>query len=137
MSTRRWFLVALLVLLTGGVVIAITSEEDPGESEPAPPELIAQLPLKYGIGNLCRGADSPPWLVRRLNREVDVLVREIDRHPDWVVPYTIHYEGGDQETLELTISELGERVLDDLSYAEVAGSPCAPEVRERIESALG
>jgi hypothetical protein len=50
-------------------------------------ELQAQLPTEESLGNLCPGAETPPKVTRRLERQSEVLIRELERHPGWLVDY--------------------------------------------------
>ena len=112
----------------GGVASAV----DHANAEHVPPAVQRQLPLQLGFGNLCRDAQTPESLRRRIRREAEVLLRELDRRPDALVAYTYEYEGRAPETKDITIRRLAEQRLEELDRSQ----RCAPKLRQRLEQAL-
>jgi hypothetical protein len=93
-----------------------------------------QLPLDVSLGNLCPGAETPGPLRRDIERRAEVLLRELDRHPDWLVTNTYYpAESPDVEHRDITVRELAEEQLRDLK----SGLDCRLPLRGRLEHALG
>ena len=97
-----------------------------------PDALQAQLPTEESLGNLCPGAETPRKVVRRLERQTEVLIRELDRRPDWLVSYVFYYSDDPPERRDITVRELAEEQLRDLE----AGGRCAPRLQRRFRDAL-
>ena len=92
----------------------------------------ARLPTDESLGNLCPGAETPRKITRRLQRQVEVLIRELDRHPNWLVAYVYYYSDDPPERRNITVLELAEEQLRDLE----TGGDCVPELQRRIRAAL-
>jgi hypothetical protein len=112
-----------------------------GDSEPpgvVPDEVQAQLPLTLSLGNLCRGAETPPELAPELRGGARLMIRELRRHPDWLVTYTYYYEDAPEgERKEITVRKLAEEQLADLRSGSAAGlGKCSPDLQREIEDAL-
>jgi hypothetical protein len=128
----RWipaplFAVAALPALWGAVATVERGEHVPASLE-------RQLPIEASLGNLCPGAESDPEFVRRLRRQTDVLIRELERRPDDLVTYTYYdADSADEDRREITIRELAEEQLADI---ESGGPRCVPELERRIRAAL-
>ena len=96
-----------------------------------PAELRAQLPLEASLGNLCPGAETPRSARVQLERQAEVLLQELRRRPNDLVPYTYRWAHGGSDTKQITVRELAE---EQLMALEDAG--CAGRLERRIERAL-
>jgi hypothetical protein len=136
-ATRRGAAAAAIAFLIAFLPVAWAAAEqiDRADAPHAPPALERQLPIELTLANLCPGSETPPDVVRKLERQADVLLREVRAHPDWLVTYTYHYTDTDdpEDTREITMRELAEEQLRDL---EDYGSDCRPDLRERLRAAL-
>ena len=125
------FVAALVPVAWAGV-----EQVDRSGAPHAPSELEAQLPIELSLGNLCPGAETDPATVRKLKRQAEVLLREVEAHPDWLVTYTYYYSDTEdtEDTREITIEELAEEGLTSL---EAGGDGCQPELQHRLREAVG
>ena len=133
---RRGAAALAMTAFVCGLVVAIWAAVETTERATAqhvPAALQAQLPTELSLGNLCPGAETPRHLTARLRRQTDVLIRELHRHPDWLVSYVYYYSDDPEERTDITIRELAEEQLKDLE----SGGNCAPELQRRIRDALG
>ena len=89
------------------------------------------------LGNLCPGAETPPRLARELRHGARLMIRELERHPDWLVTRTYYYEDGDPagEQKQITVRKLAEEQLEALRSGSVIGK-CSPGLQREIENAL-
>lgn len=120
-------------LATPVVVLGAVETIDRSDAPHAPAELREQLPLKLHLANLCPGSATPKPLVSRLEAQARTLIRELDRHPDWLVPYTYYSSDFDDEHVTLTIEELAE---EELEFYEAAGPRCEGGYQTRLRAAL-
>jgi hypothetical protein len=133
--------VGLLVIAFAAIAVwpavwASTETEERSRAPHAPASLQAQLPIEYSLGNLCPHAETPPALARKIRHQGEVLLREVRRHPDWLVSYTYVYaDEAETVTKDITIRELAEQELGDL--ASGGGEDCLPSYRRRLEAGLG
>lgn len=97
-----------------------------------PDAVQAHLPTDESLGNLCPGAETPRGIMRRLRRQAEVLVRELDRDPNRLVSYVYYYSDDPPERKDITVRELAEEQLRDLE----TGGDCLPNVQRRIRDAL-
>jgi hypothetical protein len=138
-ATRRGGAAAIASFLValGPAVWAAIEQIDRSGSRHAPPELEAQLPIELTLGNLCPGAETPAPTVRMLERQAEVLLREVRAHPDWLVTYTYYYSDTEdpEDKREITIEELAQEQLQDLE--DFAPGDCRPDLRRRLREALG
>ena len=128
------FLVASvpLVWATGGTV-------QHAHAKRVPASLRAQLPIEWSLSVLCPKSGFPAGAARGVRRQAEVLLREVRRHPDWVLSYSYPYADQPGEfTRDMTIHELGEQELQSIKDLDGAtGKPCLPSYRRRLEAALG
>ena len=111
-----------------------SSAETTRRGEHVPASLERRLPIRLSLGNLCPDASTPPRLSRRLRRQTDVLIRELERRPDDLVTFTYYdAHSADDDRREITIRELTQEQLADL---ETGGRNCAPDLQRRIRAAL-
>jgi hypothetical protein len=106
---------------------------DRSDAPHAPAELKSRLPLELHLANLCPGSATPERLASRLETQARTLIREVDRHPDWLVPYTYASSDFPDEHKELTIEEFAE---EELELYEVAGQRCEGGYQTRLRAAL-
>jgi hypothetical protein len=131
---RRFRWIAIACFAAAALPPLWAASETIRRGEPVPAALERQLPIEYSLGNLCPGAESDPELVRRLRRETDVLIRELERRPDDLVTYTYHdAHSADEDRREITIRELAQEQLADI---ESGGPNCVPDLERRIRAAL-
>jgi hypothetical protein len=76
-----------------------------------------------------------------LRRQAEVLLRELERRPDWVVRYVYVYEDGTRNPEDITVRRLAEEQLELLDGGDeeelyLTGRHCEPELRERIRTGL-
>lgn len=95
------------------------------------PQVQADLPTKESLGNLCPGAETPSSVSRRLRRQGENLVRQLDRQPDALVSYVYYWSDEPAETKDITVRELAHEQLGDLTSG---GDNCAPELQQRSET---
>ncbi len=108
---------------------------DRSRSPHLPDRVQKQLPIRESLGNLCPGAGTPKAARRKLERGVELLVREIRRDPDALVTYTYHEaDTAERDREDITVAELAEIGLDDLNSA---GMRCRPDIQRKLEAALG
>jgi hypothetical protein len=119
-----------------GVLALGCSGEDESEPRQLPLSIQRQLPLDLSLGNLCPGAETPPELARELRRKAEVLLRELRLHPDFLVTYTFFTEEEGQVRESVTVRDVAELQLDDLKSGGSNLGECAPELQERLETAL-
>ena len=140
--TRRGAVVAGCAAAVA-VALAVELVVEGGEDEPPARELPAadqkRLPIKASLGNLCPGASTPQRFERRLRRQADRLLVELERRPDWLVDYTYYTEQHPPQRTTITVRELGEEALHDLEVFADAGGPreCEPELQQQLRAALG
>jgi len=94
-----------------------------------------RLPSDLHLANLCPGSATPKRLRARLEAQAETLIREVQRRPDWLVPYTYYYSEGEpsEERKEITIRELAE---EELGFYEAAGPRCTGGYQARLRAAL-
>lgn len=97
------------------------------------PQVQANLPTKETLSNLCPDAEIPAHVSRRLRRQGDHLVRELDRQPNALVSYVFYWSDQPAETKDITVRELAQEQLQDLNSG---GDNCAPDLQRRIRARL-
>lgn len=102
-------------------------------AEHVPDAVEAQLPTDESLGNLCPDAETPRKITRRLKHQIEVLIRELDRHPGWLVSYVYYYSDDPPERKNITVRELAEEQLKDLE----TGGNCVRALQRRIRDAPG
>ena len=135
LGPRAGFAAAPVFVLAALPTAAAAVETFERSREPHVPRAVQrQLPLDVSLGNLCPGAETPGPLRRDIEHRAEVLLRELDRHPDWLVTYTYYYaDSPDSERRDITVRELAEEELRDLK----ANPDCRLRLRGRLERALG
>ena len=126
--------------MIGGCVDTIPYAPDP-DAPRLPQSLQEQLPVELYLSNLCPSAETPPRLLRMLRRQANVLLRERERRPDWLLTYTFYFENSEPDTHDITVRQLAELQLQDLKTGdelerELTGRPCEPGLIRRLEEAL-
>lgn len=103
-----------------------------------PVALEKRLPTEERLGSLCVGAATPKRVRVRLEAQAETLIREVERRPDWLVPYTYYFsEGEDVQHRRITIRELAEEQLNSLEASGLETDPeCRPDLQERLRAVL-
>ena len=100
-----------------------------------PAAIQARLPTDGSLSNLCPGAEAPPALRRDARRRAEVLVRELDRHPDDLVTYTyILSDEPDPRREDITVRELAQEELEGL---KANGPRCELALQRRLRAGIG
>lgn len=94
-----------------------------------------RLPTDFHLANLCPGSVTPKRLRARLEAQAETLIREVQRRPDWLVPYTYYSSDTEPsvERREITVRELAE---EELGFYEAAGPRCKGGYQARLRAAL-
>jgi hypothetical protein len=122
-------------LLFAFALLASACSGHDGNGETLPRAIQDELPLEVSLGNLCPGAESPPHVLREVERKAEALIRELRIHPDAVVTYMQPIEGEGPTPEQMTVREVAKIELDGLRDPD--GGYCHPELAGRIEEALG
>jgi hypothetical protein len=129
---RRGAAIVCAGIVVGVALAGIVAEVRRGPHVPA--SVQRQLPTNISLGNLCPGASTPKDVERDIRSKAEVLLRELDEHPQHTVTRTAYYsDGGGSEREDITIRQLAQEQLDDL---ESGGRGCDPELQRRLREGL-
>lgn len=92
------------------------------------------------LSELCPDSDTPRAVARKTEREAEILLRELERHPDHLVRWTYYLadpqEGEErEERRDLTVREVAREQLRDLEEGAVEGV-CRPALQRRLNEAI-
>jgi hypothetical protein len=118
------------------VTLVAGCSREQSESTHLPLAVQKQLPLDVTLGNLGPGAETPAYLIRDLRRRAEVLLRDLRERPDFLVTDVVYYEDGEVERQVVTVRELAERQLLDMTEGGSDLGACAPDLQRRLEAAL-
>jgi hypothetical protein len=111
----------------------------PTHARRVPASVRAQLPVEWSLSDLCPKPYMSRRIARQIRHESEVLLREVRRHPDWVV--SVSYPYADQPgvyTTDITVRDLAKEELKGLQEMNGAGGKqCLPEYRRRLKLAIG
>ncbi|MDQ3739959.1 MAG: hypothetical protein M3389_03350 [Actinomycetota bacterium] len=130
--------VGALVLAVAAIPLVLGAVEtvDRADARELPAADQSRLPIGLSLGNLCPGAETPRHIVRRLRRQTEQLLVELERRPEWLVEYTYHYSDMDPDRTRITVEELAEEGLRALENGNWGSRVCAPDLQRRLREAL-
>jgi hypothetical protein len=130
----KWGIVATAAFAVALAPVAWAAGETIKRSTaPHEPEAVQKQLPRGGtdLSGLCHPHAWTPAERAHAEHKLDVLVRELNLHPDWLVPYTYYLEDpSGTEVKDLTVQEVAQETLRGLDRRCV-------RLRERIERALG
>ncbi len=130
---RSWYAGPILagVVAIGAVLVVISCQR-----EHVPSDIQRQLPLLTFFSELCE-TDLSATDRRNIERQADVLLRELQRRPGELVTIEDTTFADGPEPNDLTVRELAERRLEDFSaYRDLTGHKCAQPLEQRLKIAL-
>jgi hypothetical protein len=132
----QWAFVAgpLLAVALACAVWAASEQIERAGAEALPAATQSQLPINGPrVPNVCNRNLLPAPQREALLGRFDLLIEELESHPESLVSYTYVYSDGPNATKDITVRELGEEVRSDLAHS--GGATCA-ELRERLDAVL-
>ncbi|MEX2253030.1 MAG: hypothetical protein WD649_02660 [Thermoleophilaceae bacterium] len=71
---------------------------------------------------------------RDLQHQAQVLLRELDQHPDSLVTYTYDYSDEPDEVRDITVRQLAREQLQE--FKDYASEKCRPQLQEQLRSRI-
>ncbi len=115
-----------------------------------PASVQRQLPVRVFLADLCedpgltaeerRESALSPSQRRDIERRAEVLLRELDEHPDSLVTYTYEFSDEPDEVRDITVRQLAKEQLAEFEdvgedFEDFDADKCQPELQEQLRQA--